>query len=105
MIEKVCSFILNHPKEKCCLSEISERFYVNKTYLSHQFKQELGIGLMNYMTKFKVECAKKMLAETQMESGEIARAIGYENTRYFGQIFHRQTGETMAQYRKNAVLF
>lgn len=104
LVAKVCEFVLNHPKEKCSLADISERFFVNKAYLSHQFKQETGRGLMNYIAEFKVECAKKMLVETQMLLWEIAEHLGYENARYFGQIFHTMTGSTMAEYRKEKTL-
>ncbi len=103
-IEKVCAFILSHPEEICRLSDLSERFYINKTYLSHQFKQELGIGLVDYAAKFKMECAKKLLAETKMSSEEIAEAVGYQNGKYFREVFRRQTGQTMTQYRKKREL-
>ena len=100
LVCKVCDLVLNHPQKKYCLAEISDHFFVNKTYLSHQFKQETGNALTHYIALFKVECAKKMLLDTAMSSVDIAEYLGYENARYFTQIFRKIVGKTMAEYRK-----
>jgi len=64
------------------------------------FKQYTGLSLGQYISEVRTNKAKSMLSNTDMQIGEIASALGYENEEYFSTAFKRVTGEQPRAFRK-----
>lgn len=76
--------------------------YMNEDYLGKQFKKEMKENFSDYLRKKKINLAKELLL-TQQEKNiyEIFAMLGFNiNTRYFSQVFKKQTGLTPSAYRK-----
>ena len=43
-----------------------------------------------------------MLVDDERSIGEISEACGFSSTGYFIKVFHELTGETPAEFRRNA---
>ncbi len=56
---------------------------------------------LNYFEKMKINLAQIMLAETELQIGEIAARVGYFDGNYFTKVFKKHTGVTPNQYRKS----
>lgn len=54
---------------------------------------------IEYVTKKRMEKAKKLLSQTQMHSSEIAAAVGYKDPHYFSFVFKKTVGSTPREYR------
>lgn len=65
-------------------------------------RSKLGISTLDYIQKTRIEMAKKMLVETDLNINEISRRVGYENFRTLNTIFKKVEGITGTQYRENA---
>lgn len=72
----------------------------SKNYFSTQFKKELGISLIDYVNKVRIEHAKLLLKETGYLTYEVAERVGYSEYRYFCTVFKKYTGITPTQYRE-----
>ncbi|NOU62504.1 response regulator [Paenibacillus sp. LMG 31461] len=81
------------------LSEVADHVHVNASYLSFLFKEMSGENYIAYLTSCRIEAAKELLAETQYKVYEIGEMVGYENSRYFSQIFRKITEQTPNDYR------
>jgi len=68
-------------------------------YLSHQFRQETGVKLTEYINEQRVRYARQLLQTTSMDIAEVAYAVGHNAPSYFARIFRRYTGQTAKQYR------
>ena len=65
-------------------------------------RSKLGQGTLDYIQKRRIELAKKLLLETDLNISEISRRVGYENFRTLNSIFKKIEGITGTQYRENA---
>lgn len=83
------------------LKFIAEHISVNASHLSHQFNQEAGMSIPEYVNRLRMEEAQKLLRETGSYSiGQIAAAVGMQDVNYFTKVFKRIVGCTPTLYRK-----
>lgn len=101
LIQNICAYVLaNIEDENINLHSISEKYYVNKTYLSHIFKIEAGVSFVDFVTFAKMERAKIILKDTDAKIYEVAQILGYHDAEYFGRIFKKNTGISANLYKK-----
>lgn len=82
------------------VAEICEKLHYNKSYIHKQFKKETGSTLMNYFIKLKINRAKKLLREGNMNVSQIALNLSFDTPNYFSKTFKKVTGLTPLQYKK-----
>jgi len=99
LIAKTKSILEKHYSEDIHLSVISQMVGVSESYLSKQFAKEMGINFIQYLTRLRIEKAKKAL-ENGMKIYEAAELAGYVNPEHFSRIFKKATGVSPAAYRK-----
>lgn len=100
LTRRVCEYVLERPFEKVSLSDTAAKCFVNKTYLSHTFKQDTGISFVDYVTMYKMEKAKHMVEYTDMRFFEIANKLGYDDADYFSRSFKSIYGVSPTEYKK-----
>ena len=72
----------------------------SEAYFCKLFKQCFGQNFTSYLTEFRVEEAKKMLALPTVNVKEIGRSVGYADANYFAKVFKRITGQSPTEYRQ-----
>ena len=80
--------------------EVSARFGYNETYFCRRFKEITGLTFTGYLLALRMECAQKLLTETQEEIGTIAWKCGYADVSYFSHCFKKQYGVSPMGFRK-----
>ena len=68
------------------------------------FKKQTGYTIFDYLTHYKIEQAKKMLATGTYKIYEVSDYLGYKSKNYFSALFKEYTGVTPSQYRNSAVI-
>lgn len=101
-VEKARKYIEAHYGDDLCLDDVADAAEVSVSYLSPHFKKQMGMTFLKYLTRLRVEKAKVLLEETEMQTSRIASEVGYQDSRYFGQVFKQWTGLTPSEYRKKA---
>lgn len=81
---------------------IASALYVNDSYLSRLFKEETGLGVIEYITTLRMQKAAELLHNTDLKNYEIAEEIGINDPHYFGQCFKKHYGMTASNFRKKA---
>lgn len=64
------------------------------------FKQTYGISPREYLSKLKINEAKKLLLKPQYPIGDISAALGYTNTANFSRQFHRWNDVSPKQWQR-----
>ena len=100
IIRKTREFIRANYKKKIKLIDISKAIYLSPYYLSHIFKRETGITLMEYLTKVRIEEAKRLLENTQWNTTRISFEVGCTDQSYFSKVFKKIEGISPSDYRK-----
>lgn len=73
------------------ISDISEKLYINSSYLSVIFKEEYGITLEQYLIIRKIAEAKKYLY-LGVPVSEVCRLCGFHNDSNFSRTFKKYEG-------------
>lgn len=102
IINKIKGFIRSHYDRGLTLEEIAESVYLSPYYISRIFKEEQGITVMDYLTKVRIEEAKKLLRNPKYNIDEISGKLGYSDPSYFSKVFRRYEGMSPSQFRQKA---
>jgi two-component system, response regulator YesN len=86
--------------EQISLTDLAEELHVSPFYLSHVFRQSIGLSFSEYLTRVRINEAKRLLTATGLPVGEIAARVGYREANYFGRVFKKATGLTPLAWRK-----
>lgn len=101
MIEQVKNYIQKNYMHDISISQIAEQFGLTANYLSTIFRRKTGEKFIDYLTKIRLEAAKKLLVKnTSASVQDVALMVGYNSSRHFSALFQKQTGETPSTYRK-----
>ncbi len=99
---RIHQYLSGHFAEVESMDQICEELGVSKYYLSHVFKNYMGMPPMQYITTRRIAHAKKLLQETDMTASAIGEACGYKDHVLFFKTFKRLEGVTPLIYRKQA---
>ncbi len=100
-IHACMAYVEEHLQETITLGSVAEFVNMNPAYLSHAFKKATGNTLFDYITECRIKKAKHLLKTTYLKIFEIAKEVGYQDQRYFCQVFKKKVGMTAAEYRNN----
>ncbi|MFD0958278.1 helix-turn-helix domain-containing protein [Paenibacillus chungangensis] len=97
---KVKSLISERYAGTVTVKEISEELHYSPNYVNNVFKGETGETILEYLTRFRMEQAKRLLLETDRKIHDITLAVGYHHETYFRNVFRQYTGMTPKEYRE-----
>ena len=72
----------------------------NPAYISRVFKKEMGVSFSEYLSEYRMNIAKNLLATTELKVSEIGQKVSYTNISAFIRTFRRTFGVTPGQYRE-----
>ena len=99
--QRVKQYIDSYYQTNLSPQSLSERFFVNNSYLSRSFKENVGINICTYINQTRVEHAKELLTDTNYPISAVALNVGYTDANYFVKVFRKFTGMTPSDYRKS----
>lgn len=82
------------------LSKLSSMQNISSAYLSNIFKKETGQTVTEYVTVKRIEMAKRLLSNTNLQIQTVAQHCGILDVHYFSKLFKKHTGLTPKDYRK-----
>lgn len=85
------------------VKDISACVNLSASYVCTYFKAETGVTLNQYITEFRMEKAKHLLADPRYKINDISAAVGYNDGNYFGKSFRKHTGLTPSEYREKVL--
>lgn len=93
--------VREHYAENLSLRDLSEKYYLNSSYLGQIFRKKYGQSFKDYLTNYRISEATKLLIKTDKKIGQIAEEVGYKDSDYFIRKFIEIKGCTPSKYRKN----
>lgn len=100
LVERAKDVIMNDlSNTELGLNYIATALYVNASYLSRIFKQETGEGIIEYITRNRMEVSMYLLDTTQLKIYQIAERVGISDAHYFSICFKKHLGMTTKEYR------
>lgn len=98
--EKMIAMIQQDYGKDLTLEECAERLHYNANYLSSVFRKETGASFSEYLTRYRLNIAKRWLDESEWTVKEIAERLRYTNPQNFIRSFRKWEGMTPGRYRE-----
>ncbi len=100
VISEMISYIHKNIGHDISLTVLSEKYGYSKEYISSQFKNTIGCGFNEYLTKTRIAYTIKLLTSSSTPIKNIAVKSGFKNSNYFAAVFKSYMNVTPSQYRK-----
>ena len=97
-IHKAKQFLDQHFVAPPTLAGLSKIICLNEFKLKNGFKQLFGQTVHAYVISKKLELARHLFEEQQLNVGEAAAYIGYANASYFTAAFRKKFGVSPSEY-------
>ncbi|MBR6872747.1 MAG: AraC family transcriptional regulator [Ruminococcus sp.] len=91
----------NYMHDDISLTAVAYAVGLSPTYLSALFKRETGQKLSEYLNLVRIRRSKELLSCTSKMIYEVAFEVGFQDYRYFSQIFKKYTGLTPRQFQNS----
>ncbi len=88
---------LNQPIDVNALAEAAE---VGLRTLERRFRTVLGMTPKRYLIEKRLDAAKLLLSATQLDIGQVALHVGYDDAASFSRLFKKNVEVTPGEYRK-----
>ncbi len=103
-LKKVMDFIDAHYNEPLTVERIAREVYLSSSRLSHIVKDELGMTLIDYLSRVRVDKAKMLLKNEEFPIAQIAQEVGFSDQSYFTKVFKKVEKCTPKIFRQNVLL-
>lgn len=84
------------------ISELAQRFYYSREYITREFKRYFNTPIYQYILNRKLLLSKKYI-HLGMTIDKAARMAGFTNMASFIKFFKKDTGLTPSEYQKNYI--
>jgi AraC-like DNA-binding protein len=90
------------PAAPWTLESLGRRAAMGRTAFAQRFREIVGQAPLQYVTSWRVQNAKRLLAESQLTIEQIADRIGYKSGAAFSRVFKKSTLTSPGDYRRRA---
>jgi len=99
-IKKSIKFIEMNYTSTISIESLARYVGLNKNYFSTIFSELLGIPPQEYLIKYRVNRACKLLCNKDLTISEISRSVGYDDPLGFSKMFKHIKGVSPKAYRQ-----
>ena len=81
--------------------EVAEAAGMSPNRFSSVFKKEMGMSMTEFLTKVRMEEARRLAIKTNMKVNEICEATGFSGYMYFSRVFRDTYGCSVSEMREH----
>jgi LacI family transcriptional regulator len=93
-------FIRQNADKPIGVNDIVAKVALSRRALEIRFEHALGRSIRSEVQRVRLARTKQLLLETDMSAAKIGDVVGFSSLSYLSKVFHRETGQTLAQYRR-----
>jgi AraC-like DNA-binding protein len=99
-LNDILAFILENYQSSIGLPEVAAVAHLTPSAFCRFFKKRTRKSFVEYLNKFRVSVACKLLMESDLPVADVCFQTGFNNLANFNRQFRRVTGMTPTQFRK-----
>ncbi|CAH1215858.1 HTH-type transcriptional activator RhaS [Paenibacillus plantiphilus] len=100
-VTEAIHYIHEHYRESITAEKLAGIYNCSVSYLSRLFKNQLGVGPIEYLIHVRIHKSKQFLLKSEARIQEVAGSVGYADVYYFSRLFKKHTGCSPLQFRED----
>ena len=98
--KRVLDFVAAHYGSGITLEDMADEAGISPYHFARLFKQTIGQPPYQFVMAYRVEQAKKLMADPTRPLADVALACGFSDQAHFSRVFKRFSGSTPSAWRK-----
>ncbi len=98
-LERACDLMNSHLGSPLNVTQISKAANFSPYYFIRLFRKTFDITPHQYLTRQRVERAKRLLAESDHSITDICFDVGFESLSSFSNLFRKMVGQSPSAFR------
>jgi AraC-like DNA-binding protein len=99
LIGKALAFLHERPEHPWTLNELAHEIGMSRAALAARFTHLIGHAPMQYLTRWRMQIAARLLADSEIKVSAAGREVGYASEAAFSRAFKKAVGMSPAQWR------
>lgn len=95
---KIIFYLEEHIREYVSIENICHDNLIGRSQLQKLFREQHHCGVIEFFSRMKIEFAKQLIRENQMNFTQISDFLGYSSIHYFSRQFKKIAGMTPSEY-------
>ena len=96
---EIIKYVNDNYNAKISLDDLVNRFYVNKYYLCHVFKNETGLSIIDFVNSKRLAEAERLLRYSDESVTDICYKVGFSSINHFLKLFKSAYDLTPKKFR------
>jgi AraC-like DNA-binding protein len=98
LLQRVDACVMQSISSPPSLDEIAQRLNMSVSSLTHRFRAETGMTVVDRVRWLRIREARQLLARRGADVKSVARKLGFSAPSYFSKVFRDITGVTATDY-------
>lgn len=96
--DTIISYLEAHIQEYVTIEDICHDNLIGRSQLQKLFREKHHCGVIDFFSRMKIDFAKQLIRENQMNFTQISDFLGYSSIHYFSRQFKKISGMTPSEY-------
>jgi AraC-like DNA-binding protein len=102
LVHKAMAFIQTNYAQSISRTQIADYVGISPRHLTRCFSQAIGLSPIEYLNRFRVNQARRLLDEGNLSITDVMNAVGFGDSSYFSRVFRREMGVSPTGYLRRA---
>jgi signal transduction histidine kinase/AraC-like DNA-binding protein/ActR/RegA family two-component response regulator len=100
LVRRAMAYLNEHYAEELSIEMVAGKISVSERHLNRSFKNELGMTVMDYLRRYRIQQSKILLDQRRYSVAEVAAAVGFSTANHFARVFRLETGLSPSEFLK-----
>lgn len=98
LFNRAHSYLERNLNGRVTIEDICKQTLIGRSQLQKIFREQCGLGIIEYFSTMKIDAAKEMIRTRHMNFTQISEQLGYSSIHYFSRQFKKITNMTPSEY-------
>lgn len=99
-VQKAVNYINQNYNKSISLRQLAREVSLSGYRLEHLLKEEIGIPFKKYLLAYRLQKARELLSDANLNVSEVAYSVGFNSVSNFTHYFKRRFKLTPSEFRR-----